>query len=89
MASFRRYSIEVSQTAERQLRKLPAQDCSRLLTSIAGLSIDPKPRGCRKLRGYDDVFRIMVGTFRVIYSIKEAKIVVIILKVGHRRDVYR
>ena len=52
------------------------------------LSDDPYPRGARKLLGYDDVFRIRVGTYRVLYSVSEAEVVVIVLKVGHRKDVY-
>jgi len=49
----------------------------------------PRPRGTRKLAGHDDLLRIRVGTYRVIYSVVAKRLVVLILKVGHRRDVYR
>lgn len=86
MASF---DIEVSRTAEKQIKKLGREDQIRVLRTIRGLADEPRPRGCRKLRGYDDIFRIRVGTYRVIYSVDEGRIVIVILKVGHRREVYR
>ncbi|MBI5545649.1 MAG: type II toxin-antitoxin system RelE/ParE family toxin [Deltaproteobacteria bacterium] len=81
--------VEVSATAERQLRGLPREDQLRVVRAIGRLAEEPHPRGCRKLAGYRDVFRIRVGLYRVLYSVDRAKIVVVILKVGHRKDVYR
>ncbi len=83
------YSVEVSATAERQIRKLGAQDRVRVLRAISDLAGAPRPPGCRKLRGYDDVYRIRSGRFRVLYSLEDQRLVVIALKVGDRRDVYR
>ena len=83
------YRVDVSATAERQIRKLEVSDQVRVLRAIKQLADDPRPRGCRKLQGYDDIFRIRVGTFRVIYSVESDRLVVIILKVGNRRDIYR
>lgn len=83
------YRIEVSRTAEKQLRRLSRPEQVRLLSAIRGFSSDPRPAGYRKLKGYDDVYRVRVGVFRVIYSIEESIVTVIILKVGHRRDIYR
>ena len=86
MAKFR---IEISRTAERQLKKLPREDQKRVAAAILGLGEDPRPQGSRKLTGYDDVYRIRVGRFRVLYSVEEKKVIVIVLKIGHRKDVYR
>jgi mRNA interferase RelE/StbE len=83
------YSIEVSATAERQLRKLGAADRIRVLRAIQGLALEPRPAGCRKLRSYQDVYRVRVGRFRVLYSIERKRLVVIILKVGDRGQIYR
>lgn len=80
---------EVSGTAERQLRKIPRRDQARIVGAVRGLAVDPRPAGCRKLSGYEDVFRIRVGTYRVIYSVDAGRIIVIILEIGHRRDAYR
>lgn len=86
MASYR---IEISATAEKQLRKLRQDDRIRILRAVQGLAREPRPPGCRKIQGYDDVFRIRVGTFRVLYSIDGRRIIVTLLKVAHRKDVYR
>ena len=83
------YRIEISRTAEHQLRKLSREDQIRLLKAVEALSDDPRPRGSRKLTGYDDIFRIRVGRFRVLYSVGDRTLIVIVLKVGQRKDVYR
>jgi mRNA interferase RelE/StbE len=84
-----KYRVQISATAERQLRRLPRDDQLRVVRAVLTLAQDPRPQGCRKLQGYDDVFRIRVGTYRVIYSVEGRQLRVIILKVGHRKDVYR
>jgi len=56
---------------------------------MLALAEDPRPRGSKKLSGYEDVFRIRVGRFRVLYSVAKKRLVILILKIGHRRDVYR
>jgi mRNA interferase RelE/StbE len=83
------YRIEVSATAERQLRKLQRADQRRIVQAIRALAQEPRPRGCRRLRGYEDVYRIRLGVFRVLYSVEDARLLVILLKIGHRKDVYR
>ena len=85
MASYR---LEVSATAERQIRKLNRADQIRILKAIRKLGGNPWPRGCRKLRGFEDIYRIRVGTYRVIYSVENKRLLILILKVGHRRDIY-
>ena len=86
MASYR---IEVSATAERQLWKLPNDDRIRVLRAVCALADDPRPPGCRKLQGYADVYRIRVGRYRVLYGIDGRRIVVTVLKTGHRPDACR
>jgi mRNA interferase RelE/StbE len=83
------YDIEISRTAERQLKRLDRPAQIRLLKAIVKLADDPLPRGIRKLKGYADVFRLRVGAFRVLYGVEEQRLVVIVLKIGHRREVYR
>lgn len=83
------YEIEITRTAEKQLKKLPGEDQRRVVKVVLELADDPFPRGSRKLSGYEDVFRIRVGRYRVLYSVSEKTLVIIILKIGHRRDVYR
>ncbi len=83
------YEIEITRTAEKQLKKLPREDQERVVAAVLRLADEPRPRGSRKLAGYDDIFRIRVGTYRVLYSVSSGRLVIIILKIGHRRDVYR
>ena len=84
-----RYRVEISATAERQVRKLPRADQIRVIRVIQALATDPRPPGCRKLSGHDDVFRVRVGRYRVLYAIEGRRLVIIVLKVGDRKDVYR
>jgi mRNA interferase RelE/StbE len=83
------YKLSISATAERQLRRLPKRDLARVAEAMERLASDPHPRGMRKLVGYEDVFRIRVGRYRVLYSVDRREVIVVILKIGHRRDVYR
>ena len=86
MTTFR---IQISRTAERQLKQLPIDGRERVVRAVRTLADDPFPRGCRKLTGYDDVYRIRVGPYRVLYSVNAGALIVIVLKVGHRKNVYR
>lgn len=84
-----RFKIEVSATAEKQLRKIPRPDQIRVVGVVLKLAENPRPRGCRKLAGYEDVYRIRVGTYRVIYSVERLQVIIVVLKIGHRKDIYR
>ena len=83
------YEVEISRTAERQLKKLPPPDQRRVARAMLLLADDPYPRGTRKLLGYEDIFRVRVGQYRILYSVSERSLIVIVLKVGHRKDIYR
>ena len=83
------YKIEISATAEKQLKKLPRDAQRSIVKAILTLGDDPFPRGSRKLRGYEDLYRIRVGVYRILYSVESNRLIVIILKIGHRKDVYR
>jgi len=86
MASYR---VEITASAEKALARLPTADMARVVRAITALAALPRPAGCRKLRGHEDVYRIRVGLYRVIYSIDDRRIIVVVLKLGHRKDVYR
>ncbi len=83
------HEVEVSRTAEKQLRKLPREVQERLVRRMLLLAEDPFPQGARKLTGYDDVYRVRVGRYRILYSVSRRRLVIIILKVGQRKDIYR
>ena len=81
--------VRISSSAERQFRKLGSDWQRRIGQAVQALATDPFPRGSRKLTGYDDVFRIRVGHYRILYSVSSTMLIIIVLKIGHRRDVYR
>ncbi len=83
------YNVELTRTAEKQLRRIAKRDRNRLVEAIRGLADRPRPNGARKLQGYDDVYRIRVGQYRVVYEVFDDRVVVIVLKVGHRKDIYK
>ena len=83
------YEIEISRTAEKQLRRLDRASQERVTRAMLALARDPRPRGSRKLQGYADVFRIRVGQYRVLYSFSGSTLIVVVLKIGHRKEVYR
>ena len=65
------YRIEVSATAERQIRKLSENNQHRVINVIKKLGVEPRPRGCRKLRAYDDIYRVRTGVVRILYSAED------------------
>ena len=85
MASYR---IVFKKSVAKDLRPIPKKDVQRILKRIDGLADDPRPAGAEKLSG-DDKYRIRQGNSRILYAIEDDIITVTIVKVGHRRDVYR
>lgn len=82
-----RYRIELRPAALRSLRKLDPQIRRRVQGAIALLADDPRPPSAKKLKGRD-AFRVRVGDYRVIYTVEEGVLLVVVVTLGHRRDVY-
>ena len=82
------YRVDVTGSAERDLSRLSSTLFERLTTKLAALAADPRPTGCEKLAGLE-AYRIRVGDYRVLYEIDDAKRMVIVVRVRHRRDVYK
>ena len=83
------YKIEISASAEKYIKKIPKKDLKKVIEAIQILAINPYPEGCRKLQGEEDVYRVRQGNYRIIYEIENKKLIILILKVGHRKDVYK
>lgn len=83
------YDIYIEKTAERDLKKLPAADFERIIPHLKGLAEDARPSGSRKISGTEHDWRIRVGTYRIIYELNEKQKFVNILRIRHRREVYR
>lgn len=82
------YHVVLTQTAERAVGELPRQLRARIRARLATLADNPRPPGCVKLSG-QDAYRVRVGDYRIIYTIEDDKLIVLVIDVGHRRDVYR
>ena len=82
------YRIDVTRTAEKDLKQLPKSDRDRVLSVIEALADHPRPRGCDKLTDREE-YRIRVGDFRVTYAIDDTQRAVTIYRARHRSDVYR
>lgn len=83
------YAVLVAASARRELERLEARVARRIITRIEALGSNPRPAGCRKLHGVDNVWRIRVGDHRVIYSVHDDSRTVDVSVVRHRSDAYR
>lgn len=83
------FDVLIKPSAVKEIEALPRKkDRQRVVRAIRGLADDPRPPGCRKLSGQDR-YRIRLGVYRIVYSIEDRQLVVLVVKVGHRKDVYR
>ena len=83
------YAIEVLPAVERGLRKVHPQMRARIRGAVLKLATDPRPPGARALKDRPGYLRVRVGDYRIIYTIEDDVLRVIVVRVGHRRDVYR
>ena len=84
------YQVVLKKSAEKQLYKLPAVVTKHIVPAIDKLAINPKPKGSKKLEAQkDELWRVRVGDYRIIYLIEDIIKVVEIQKIGHRKDIYR
>lgn len=83
------YKIQFSRSAEKEIAALPNAVLKRVANAIDKLESNPRPTGCKKLKGSSqNLWRIRIGDYRVVYSIEDVLLIVDIRKVGHRRDIY-
>jgi len=81
------HTILILPSAQKQLSKLPNAIATRIEDKLLELEQDPCPPGCKKLRGRD-AWRIRIGDYRVIYEINDGRLIVTVITIGHRREVY-
>lgn len=86
-SAHRRYRVELTPAAARQLRKLDPQTGRRIAGAIELLARDPRPPASRQLRGRPG-YRVRIGDWRVLYTIDDGVLLVVVLRLGHRKDVY-
>lgn len=83
------YEITYAQSALKSLRKLDRGAAQRIVRVIDALAHEPRPHGCKQLKGGDGEMRIRVGDYRVVYDVADDEVVILVLRIGHRREVYR
>ena len=82
------YRIFFKKSVQKDLSAIPKSNLKKILKKIQGLADDPRPRGCEKLTGQER-YRLRQGRYRILYSIQDDELSIWIVKVGHRKDVYR
>ena len=82
------YKVVIPKPVQKQLSALPKNQRDRLITDIRLLAEVPRPSGVKKLKGYENIYRIRAGDYRVIYEVKDQEMLVLIISSVHRRDAY-
>ena len=82
------YELVFRKSVAKDLRQIPNEDVARVLERIRALAEDPRPPGCEKLSGLER-YRIRQGAYRIVYEVQDRRLVVLVVKIAHRRDVYR
>jgi len=83
-----RYRIEIKKSAIKELGIIPSRDLARIMERIGSLADDPRPQDSRKLSG-EEKYRVRKGNYRILYLIEDDLLIVCVVKVAHRKDVYR
>ncbi len=83
-----KYKIEIKKSAIKELNNLPKNDLKRIIQKIQNLSDNPRPSDCKKLTS-EEKYRIRSGNYRILYLIEDDLLIIYVVKIGHRRDVYR
>ena len=82
------YKLFFKKSVQKDLDRIPKKDLKRILSRIESLSVDPRPKGCEKLTGQER-YRLRQGRYRIVYSIQDDELTVWVVKVGHRKHIYR
>lgn len=83
------YSILLAPPAERQLKALAEPAQNRIVKRLRTLKDNPRPQGVKTLAGEEDLYRIREGDYRIVYTIQDKKLIVLVVKIGDRKEVYR
>ncbi|MEE9466048.1 MAG: type II toxin-antitoxin system RelE/ParE family toxin [Candidatus Neomarinimicrobiota bacterium] len=83
------YYIQIERRALKMLMALPNRIRMQIRKAIDSLALNPRPDGVRKLAATNNIYRIRVGQYRVVYAIKDKELRILVIKIGHRKDIYR
>jgi mRNA interferase RelE/StbE len=82
------YAVELKPSARKELESLPDSVLARVIGKLESLAHDPRPTGCKKLKGYKDQWRVRIGDWRVVYIVDDKARLVSVTRIAHRREVY-
>lgn len=80
--------MTIDRAVSKSLLTLPPKAQGKIQERIKSLRLDPQPQGSQKLAGFDTVYRVRVGEYRIVYKVEDARLVILVIRVGHRKDVY-
>ena len=83
------YTIKWKASAKKELKKIDKKEIPKILKAVASFATDPHPANHKKLLGTDHIYRIRVGNYRIVYSLEENELIIEIVRVKHRKDVYK
>ena len=83
------YKIILLEKAIKVLSKLPQKEADKIASRIDSLQENPYPQGCKKLQGYEEVYRIRQGNYRILYEVHDDQLIIRVIKIGNRKDIYR
>lgn len=85
-----KYKIEFSHLSLKSLKKVPKEDSRKILRKIEALQVDPFPCNVyKKIQGEENLYRIRSGDYRILYRVIDSKVIILILTIGHRKDIYQ
>lgn len=83
------YNVIIKASAKKELAALPKPVIVRLIAAIESLAVEPRPNGVRKLTGTNNIYRVRVADYRVVYRIEDDTLIIEVVRVAHRKEVYR
>ena len=83
------YLIRFKKSAEKEIEKLPASVVKKIAPAINSLAKDPRPKGAKKLESKEEIWRIRIGDYRVLYAIEDVIKIIEVRNIGHRKDIYK
>ena len=83
------YRVHFKPSAAEAIRSLPKAHQRRVIAKAEALAENPRPPGCKKLHGSDDFYRVRVGDYRIVYTVEDQELIILVVRVGHRKEVYR
>jgi mRNA interferase RelE/StbE len=83
------YQVEFAKNAQKDLKKIPSQQVAKIIAAIDKLALEPLHSNSKKLVDWENTYRIRVGDYRVLYELENSVLIVFVVEVGHRKDIYR